>query len=303
MKIVLDVGSNWETLEDCFDSIKKAELIGADAVKFQCYTNEDLFGIPGELKGGIPERWFGLLRAAADNARIEFMCSVFDANKVLTLDPYVRTHKIASSELRNIDLLRRTGSTGKPVILSCGGASYRSISTALKEIGKDKVTLLYCVVDYPARTHALSIMQDLKKKYHVEVGYSDHSLDIFEAPMSAKRLGASVLEKHFKIRDFQSGDNAHSLNTRQARAMIDYVHSGICAYQEPTQKEYNSNIIRRAVATQLIRVGEILVKDVNYGMYRHEGSLQRAVRDGGTINGMVSKIDVNPGDMIYRYNL
>jgi sialic acid synthase SpsE len=53
------------------------------------------------------------------------------------------------------------------------------------------------------------------------VGYSDHTLDVFNAPLLAKHMGASVLEKHFNPFDYtDTPDAPHSLNTADFKDMV-----------------------------------------------------------------------------------
>ena len=47
--IIAEIGSNWRTIEDCIESIKIAKDVGADAVKFQIFNFESLYGLPKKL--------------------------------------------------------------------------------------------------------------------------------------------------------------------------------------------------------------------------------------------------------------
>ena len=298
MKIVLDVGSNWETLEDCLESCRKAKTLGADAIKFQSFISEDLYGISGKVKDNIPSNFIKPIAGLCKEINIEFMCSVFTPKMVEVIDPYVQTHKIASSEAKNLELLRLTAKTGKPVYLSTGGCTYDNITVALNILGKSNTTLLYCVVDYPSRTHALSNIHTLRTKYKVDVGYSDHSMDIYEAPASAKRLGATVLEKHFKIKDFKSNDDYHALNPLQTMAMIDHLDSCSQEYKTETERANLNVIIRRPVAIKLIQKGEAFQHNVNFSMSRHQDSVLSSYKTPKYIEGKLANKIIYRGEQI-----
>lgn len=300
MKVVLDVGSNFDNYTDCVESCKKAKQLGAQAIKFQCFTSEDLYGFKEFVKNGIPKQWVPGLAGVCRDEQIEFMCSVFNKDLVSFIDPYVTTHKVASSECRNKDLLMEIKKTQKPVYLSIGGSTFENIQKALAILGKDKTTILYCVVDYPSRTHALVNIPNLRKRYNVDVGYSDHSLDIYEAPMSAKRHGATVLEKHFKIRDFDSTDNNHALNLIETMAMIDHLNTLSQEFKTHTEINNAYAITRRCVATELIEIGDELILNKNYGHYRGSPDLRMSVRKATDPHGHKALRVIYKGEEIVR---
>ena len=63
-------------------------------------------------------------------------------------------------------------------------------------------------------------MQALKKKFKLEVGYSDHSLGT-QVPVIAASLGAKVIEKHFTISKKMVGpDHVASLNPKELISMV-----------------------------------------------------------------------------------
>src|SRR5690606_14552744 len=99
----------------------------------------------------------------------------------------------------------------KPIIISTGIASLEDIELALetcRKAGNNDITLLQCTSEYPAvPEHAnLLMIPDLKKRFNVKVGLSDHTMGI-EAPVIATALGAKVIEKHFILnRNIESAD-------------------------------------------------------------------------------------------------
>ena len=59
---------------------------------------------------------------------------------------------------------------------------------------------MHCNTEYPTplRDANLKAMLTIKKKYNVNVGYSDHTEGI-EASLGAVALGAKIIEKHITI--------------------------------------------------------------------------------------------------------
>ena len=63
-------------------------------------------------------------------------------------------------------------------------------------------------------------MNELKKRYKVKVGYSDHTQGI-EVPIAAVALGAEVIEKHFTLdKSMEGPDHAASLDYKELKEMV-----------------------------------------------------------------------------------
>lgn len=282
--IICEIGSNWRDLRDCIESIGIAKAVGADAVKFQLWSYEDLYGFgppEGEEKtfipGEMPIDWLALLKEKADACGIEFMCSVFEPNIVDYVDTFVSVHKVASSDLSYPQLLKAVAKTGKPVILSTGASSKGDVSKAvefLSEAGaRDRLVLMYCAAAYPSRRHNLYLMQELREAFGLPVGLSDHSQDVIYAPLSAARhFGAIAIEKHFTaFPDLDTPDRGHSLTSDEFKIMVDYIRGkrdggGFNPTSEEKAMFLRHN--RRLVATKDVAPGEVLKFGENYGAYR-----------------------------------
>jgi Sialic acid synthase len=108
--------------------------------------------------------------------------------------------------------------TKKPIILSTGMASYKDIDLAIKTISKfhKKIILLYCVSGYPTPMEELNLisMLDLKKRYSLTIGLSDHSRGTL-APIIATSLGAALIEKHFTIDKNDNGPDSFFSITKE----------------------------------------------------------------------------------------
>ena len=273
--IVAEVGSNWQTLQHCLDSVTQAKLCGADAVKFQAYDYEALYGVDyaDDMTGQLPLDWLPPLKAQADLVGIEFMCTAFSPELVAVVDPYVTVHKVASSDLCYPQLLEAVAKCGKPVLLSTGAASEADIGRALDILDDHDAdtTLLYCVASYPARTVDLRMMEELERRFDITVGFSDHTTDILGAPIVACAWGAVVLEKHVTFfEDLDTPDRPHSLTGEEFKLMVDHIRGTREPVIGPTSEE-KAMVLRhrrRLIATTDVVIGEILRYGENYGAYR-----------------------------------
>ncbi len=305
--IIAEVGSNWTTLEDCLNSIVLAKECGADAVKFQLYDFESLYGIhsleqlesiaDGELiPGQLPLDWLPNLKAKADSVGIEFMCSAFSPELIEAVDPYVNIHKVASAELTHVRMLQKLRGLGKPVILSTGASGSGDIKQAafllvqpgltgitgkMEDCPGVPVVLMYCVAAYPARSVDLYQIHTLRELFGTVVGYSDHSIDVETIPVLAQSHGAFVIEKHVNFVEATSPDAPHSLSADEFKRMVftlrNYKYKSINTppgmhpkWNAPTKEEQPMILRhnRRLIATQYIAEGATLKEGVNFGIFR-----------------------------------
>lgn len=291
--IICEVGSNWQTLEDCLLSIRAAKACGADGVKFQLYSSRALYGyVPVEHfpSGVMDPTWLPRLKAESDRVGIEFMCSAFSVELLNEVDKYVNLHKLASSEMTHIRMLERLREIGKPVLMSTGASGEADIRHALailmqKEyrktygdeghyiISKEQLDVIpmYCVAAYPARvinTHMITVMA---RVFGTPVGYSDHSTDVLMIPWIAQQAGAVVIEKHVTFIEAETPDSPHSLNEREFRLMVARLRIASLPSKFTSPPEEQSMVLRhkrRLIATRDIEAGEPFKEGVNFGIYR-----------------------------------
>ncbi len=222
IKVIAEVGSNIKNFGDCMRSAIMAKEAGADIVKFQYFTGADLYG---PLYDGARDLIFEIEPVASlcERQGIEFMCTAFSPDNYKLINPFVRRHKVASSEITALDILETVNSFRKPVILSCGGADHFQIRAALLMLRNVPVTLLYCEVAYPAKIVDLRNIDYLKSKFGqtCAVGYSDHSIDVLEIPKRAQKKGATIIEKHVNFCGYtDTPDAPHSLNFEEFKIMV-----------------------------------------------------------------------------------
>ena len=102
------------------------------------------------------------------------------------------------------------------MIISTGMANEQEIQEAVDaalKYGNGAVTLLHCVSGYPAPAdnYNLRTISDMRQRYNLDVGLSDHTLDNTTA-IAAVALGAVIVEKHVTLdRNGGGPDDSFSL--------------------------------------------------------------------------------------------
>jgi N-acetylneuraminate synthase len=200
MKIVAEVGSNWQTDEDCIKSVELAKEAGADAVKFQFYGVTDLYGNAAKQVKQMPP--LHQLGVACRSSDIELMCTFFSPLGVEMFDPLIKTHKIASAEMEYKDLIAAVLETNKPFYLSTGGHTLKEVEQILRwmDLPTDdqRLTLMYCESVYPARQTDMTKIK-LLGEFGYPVGLSDHSTEIYSTTHLALIYGCTVIERHVNL--------------------------------------------------------------------------------------------------------
>ena len=125
-------------------------------------------------------------------------------------------YKIASPEITDVNLIEYVAKKKKPIILSTGLSTDEDLKLSLKKIKRfhNKFALLKCSTSYPASLDELNLnaIGYLKKRYKCPVGFSDHTTSELAAKVAVV-LGATIVEKHFKLDDDKTSVDAFfSLN-------------------------------------------------------------------------------------------
>jgi N,N'-diacetyllegionaminate synthase len=222
--IIAEAGMNHDgSLGNAVRLAEVAARCGADVVKFQLHdpaaeTTRDAPPPPyfsGESRWEYFERTafsdaqWRTLKDACDAVGIEFMCSGFSLEALGRLEALgVARHKIPSGEVTNLELVRATAETGKPVLVSSGMSSLAELDAAVEAAG-EHVTVLQCTSAYPTPPErvGLNLLAELRDRYDKPVGLSDHTAGPY-ACLAAVALGAAVVEKHFTLSREMYGPDA-----------------------------------------------------------------------------------------------
>ena len=224
--IIAEIGSNWTEVPEILDSIKAAKESGAHAVKLQAYSHLELYGYEGpRMPHELRKELIPTFKEHADKVGIEFMCTAFSPHGLEYIDQYVNIHKIASSDLSYVSLLKAAKATNKLLLLSTGAHNYADLEGAMKFLNPELTIPLDCVSAYPSRCQDPRRIKHLTDTTPYVWGFSDHTTMVAPIPQIAIESGAVVIEKHFKLREMNTPDNPHSLTPSQFKLMVECIQN------------------------------------------------------------------------------
>lgn len=216
-----------------------------------------------------PDQWAGL-KKHCDDKDIEFLSSPFSNAAVdLLEDIGVKRYKIGSGEINNFLLLRKIAETGKPIILSSGMSSFSELDQTMKFLQEfdNHLSILQCTTAYPTKPEqwGLNVLTELKKRYGLPVGFSDHSGDIY-ACLAATALGAEILEFHAVFDKRMFGPDAKaSLSIDEVKRLVRGVREIRLSLSHEIDKNQNrqfedlKNIFEKSLAVNKeLKKGSIL---------------------------------------------
>ena len=255
MIVVAEVGLVHNgSLSKALKLIDIAKEVGADAVKFQTHIaeRETLINAPNPTYFKKESRFnyfkrtsFKLndwikIRKYTKKKKIKFFSSPFSIQAVDLLRKInVDAFKIASGEITNHPLLERINNTKKETFISSGMSNWTEISRAIKLLPKiKKKTLMQCTSMYPCKLNkaGLNIINQMKKRYKLPVGFSDHTQGI-TASIIATALGVDVIEKHLTISNKMYGSDAFfSLEPKEFKQMIAMIKETSQILNNPVDK-------------------------------------------------------------------
>lgn len=312
---IAEVGLNYRNYQDAKQSITDAKMAGADAVKFQWFSPEDLYGGKADKESKFKEKWLVDLKEKADAVGIHLAISVFNPKRVEQIDPYVDYHKIAAPEAKWPQLLQACLDTRKKLMVTVGTLAWWEIErviTMARRAGlnlKD-LCLMYGEPTYPSRYHYLPRIKAMAEAYpECTIGFSDHSIDVIDAPMRAQHYGAQVVEKHFQSIPGKYPDTDHSLSADEFKTMVKALKR-----EQPLgglgRDEYVRFYNRRLMATERIEPRDTLRYGKNYAAFR----VSQDDKPKGDIEGLNPMLfdladgqpatrRINPGDPISGNNV
>lgn len=186
------------------------------------------------------------IKAHCDTVGLDFICSPFSNLAVDWLEAIgVKAYKVGSGEVNNSLLLERIAQTGKPVIISSGMSNFEELdqTVAFLKSKNTELSILQCTTAYPTKPeqYGLGVMQQLKTRYQVPVGFSDHSAKV-STGIAAVALGAEILEFHVVFHRSMFGPDAiASLTLEETQALVEAVNDIHLAQNSPVNKNSNDD--------------------------------------------------------------
>lgn len=240
--------------------ISMAAECGVSAVKFQTHIAEAETlcnaPMPPYFKGeprfeyfertSFSESQWRDFTAQCEEREVEFLSSPFSTEAVELLERLrCGRYKIPSGEVTNLPLLEVVAATGKPVLLSSGMNSWLELDQAVNTILRqhNRLTVLQCTSEYPCPYEqvGLNVMLEMKERYGLPVGLSDHTLTNY-ASFAAVTLGASVIERHVTFsRRMYGSDAKHSLEPDELADLV----RGVRALETMLASKVDKDDIRR----------------------------------------------------------
>lgn len=278
-------------LETAIQLIDEAAKAGADAIKIQTYrpdtitldSESDEFRIRGGLWDGrtlyelyqnahTPWDWHAPLFEHAHKLGVTIFSSPFDRSAVDFLEKLnAPAYKIASFELVDLPLIKYVASKGKPIIISTGMADVGEIQEAIdaaRDGGCNDLAILHCVSGYPAPAgdYNLKTISDMRTRFDVVTGLSDHTLDNTTAIVSVA-FGASIIEKHFTLDRAGGGpDDSFSIEPAELTLLCRGVRTaweavGTESYGCQPSEQVNKKFRRSLYFVKDMDAGEVITAD------------------------------------------
>lgn len=310
--IIAELSANHgHKLEVALESVRAAKAAGADAVKIQTYTADTItlncdaedFLVKGTLWDGrtlydlyqeayTPWEWHQAIFDEAKKCGLVCFSTPFDKTAVDFLENLGNPIcKIASFEITDIPLIEYAAKKGKPMVISTGIAMQEDIELAVKtckDAGNNDITLLKCTSSYPAPIEDANLMTmvDMKQRYGVKVGLSDHTMG-YDVAVAAVALGATMVEKHFILdRSIGGPDAAFSMEKDEFAAMVKSIRNvekalGKVKYPTDPSKIKGREFCRSLYVAEDVKAGDLVteknVRSVRPGFGLHPKYLKECL--------------------------
>ena len=272
--VIAEIGINHNgDIDIAKGMIDAAVHAGVDAVKFQKRTPEVC--TPPEQQKQMRETPWGYITYLDYRYKVEFdldayreidrycqekgidwMVSVWDEPSVDFMEQFsTPVYKLPSASLTDLNLIRKTRSTGKPLILSSGMSTMVQIRKAVEVAGEENLGLMHSTSAYPCEPDELNLrmVETLRKEFpNIPIGYSGHEVGLVPSTI-AVALGACLVERHLTLdRAMWGSDQAASVEPGGFRKLVKYIRVTEEALGDGVKKVYDSE---RSIMKKLRRVG------------------------------------------------
>ena len=220
-----------------------------------------------------------LVEAVRRNNCIRLATPFDEASVDFCEDVGIEIIKVASSDITDWPLLERIAKARKPVIVSTGGASVRSMDAMVTFFQNRHIPLAinHCVSLYPSEDSELEINQIdfLRDRYSgVTIGFSTHEYhDWTSSIMMAYAKGARTFERHI---DIDTPDHPITPYCSTPEQIVEWFRAfhkaremcgGSSAERRrlpPKETAYLDSLVRGVYATRDLQAGDVLTDEDYY---------------------------------------
>jgi len=241
--IIAEIGINHNgSLGLAKQMAKTAIEAGIEVIKHQTHIVEDEMSKEADKEkiGYIGKTIYQLMKDCAldESQELELKNYITDLGGIFLSTPFSRAaadrlekfdvpaYKIGSGECNNYPLLEHIAEFGKPIILSTGMNTIKSISKAV-DIFRNKnipYAILHTTNIYPTPPNLvrLGAMTELANFFpEAVIGLSDHTTTN-HACFGAVAMGASILERHYTdSMDREGPDIINSMDPKTAKELVE----------------------------------------------------------------------------------
>ena len=287
--VIAEIGINHGgQLKVALEMVDAAEKAGAEVIKHQTHIVEDEMSndaksiVPGNANVSI----FEIMQecSLSEEEELELKNYINSKGMIFLSTPFSRAafyrlekfsvpgYKIGSGECNNFPLLELVAETKKPVIVSTGMNDFKTIDkvSEIFEKSGSEYAFLHTTNLYPT-PHSLvrlGAMQQIKDRYDVPVGLSDHTTDNL-ACFGAVALGASILERHFT--DSMDRPGPDIVCSMDPKALKELIHGSKILKQE---RGGSKNILKEEQVTIDFAYSTVVsIKDIKEGELLSEDNL------------------------------
>jgi len=320
--IIAELGGKYASLDIMCEMVRSAASCGVDAVKFQTFRAETI-ATPGsfftfEDGSRVPQYEFfkayeltredhEVLAVCCRENNVGWLSTPSHPQDVVLLESFEPiAYKTGSDDLTNVPFLRYIAERRRPMIVSTGMSTLGEVEKAVEAIlssGNRDLTLLHCVVSYPARVEDANLraLETLRHAFGLPVGLSDHTTDEFTSVL-ATQMGAVVIEKHFTLdHALKLPDHQASLDPPAFRRLVERVRLVEQAMGDgvkrilPTEEKWRKAARKSLFAAKPIKRGEqitpehVAIRRPADGLHPHEYE---------QILGRVARQDIAAGVLI-----
>jgi len=327
--VIAELGINHNgNLDSAISIVDSAIKAGVDIIKHQTHVVED--EMSREAKKIIPansnKSIYEIIQSCAMSEKNEkkLMNYIKSKKKIFISTPFSRAaadrlgkfnipaFKIGSGECNNHFLIDYICKFKKPIIMSTGMNSIKSISKSVKIIRKHKLpfALLHCTNIYPTPNNLvrLNCLDEMKKAYpDAVIGLSDHTSSIYSC-LGAVALGASILEKHYvdDKKKRKGPDVSASMDKKELKELINgsrIIYKSMGGGKKAIKEEAKTIAFafQSVVSTKKIFKGEILNKKNIF--LRRPGTGSFIVKDYSKLLGKKAKKDIEDNIQISKKHI